>query len=84
MRDARSIHGGNAGNGSRKRSPSPLGTSADATWSHVWIGRKFLPNRHGQLCRILVAWRGKFELEFADGWRTVTVRGTFRRFASSR
>lgn len=47
--------------------------------SHVWIGRRFLPDRYGQSCRILVAHRGKFLLQFADGWRVATVRGTFRK-----
>lgn len=47
--------------------------------THTWIGRNFLPHRHGQGCRLLVARRGKFLLEFADGWRVATVRGTFRR-----
>ena len=47
--------------------------------THIWIGRRFLPNRHGQLCRVLLARRGKFLLEFQDGWKVATVRGTFRR-----
>ena len=47
--------------------------------THVWIGRKFLPGRRGQRCRLLIAYRGKFLLEFGDGWRVLTVRGTFRR-----
>ncbi len=50
--------------------------------SHVWIGRRFLPDRRGQFCRLLVGCRGKFLLEFADGWQVVTVRGTFRRLPS--
>lgn len=49
--------------------------------THVWISRRLLPERHGQLCRIVVARRGKFLLEFADGWLVATVRGTFRRVA---
>lgn len=47
--------------------------------SHVWIGRRFLPERYGQSCRLLKAHRGKFILEFTDGWLVLTVRGTFRR-----
>ena len=47
--------------------------------THIWIGRRYLPHRHGQLCRLLVSRRGKHLLEFADGWRVVTVRGTFRK-----
>jgi hypothetical protein len=47
--------------------------------THVWIGRKYLPGRLGELCRLLVARRRKFLLEFADGYRVATVRGTFRK-----
>jgi hypothetical protein len=47
--------------------------------THVWIGRRLLPERHGQPCRLLVAVRGKFLVEFADGWLVRTVRGTIRR-----
>jgi len=47
--------------------------------THVWIGRRYLPERHGQLCRLLKAHGGKFLLEFADGWQVLTFRGTFRR-----
>ncbi len=47
--------------------------------THVWIGRRYLPERHGQPCRLLVARRGKFLLEFDDGWQVATVRGTFRK-----
>ena len=34
--------------------------------TRTWIGRRFLPERHGQLCRLLLARRGKFLLEFMD------------------
>jgi hypothetical protein len=47
--------------------------------THIWIGRRYLPERHGQRCRLLVARRGKFLVEFADGWRVTTVRGTIRK-----
>ncbi|HUS92192.1 MAG TPA: hypothetical protein VM695_10105 [Phycisphaerae bacterium] len=47
--------------------------------SHVWIGRNFLPERHGQPCRLVVSSKGKHVVEFADGERVSTVRGTFRR-----
>ncbi len=39
--------------------------------THVWIGRRLLPERHGQPCRLLVARRGKYLLQFDDGWRVV-------------
>jgi len=48
--------------------------------THVWIGRKRLPQRRGQRCRIVTASRGKFLIEFDDGWQAVTMRGTFRRY----
>ena len=51
--------------------------------THTWIGRRYLPNRYGQPCRLLVSRRGKHLVEFADGWRVVTVRGTFRRAAEA-
>jgi len=51
--------------------------------SHVWIGRRFLPERYGQACRLLAARRGKFLLEFADGRQVATVRGTFRRMRAT-
>ena len=47
--------------------------------THVWVGRKYLPERNGQRCRLVKAVRGKFLLEFADGHRVTTVRGTFRK-----
>jgi hypothetical protein len=47
--------------------------------THVWRGRRNLPERYGEPCRILVARKGKFVLEFADGLTVSTVRGTFRR-----
>ena len=46
---------------------------------YIWIGRNFLPHRRGQPCRLLRSYRGKHLLQFADGWRVVTVRGTFRK-----
>ena len=49
---------------------------------HVWIGRRFLPERHGQPCWLLVARRGHFLIRFADGKRVTTVRGTFRRLTN--
>ena len=43
-------------------------------FTHVWCGRRFLPERHGQPCRLLTAHRRKFVLEFADGFTVSTVR----------
>ena len=47
--------------------------------THVWIGRRYLPHRHGQPCRLLKSYRGKHLLQFPDDWRVLTVRGTFRK-----
>jgi hypothetical protein len=48
-------------------------------FSHVWVGRKVLAHRYGQPCRLVKSVRGKHLIEFEDGERTITVRGTFRR-----
>ena len=48
-------------------------------FTHVWCGRRNLPERYGQPCRLVVSSRGKHVLEFADGFRVATVRGTFRK-----
>ena len=53
------------------------------THTHTWIGRRYLPHRHGQPCKLLASSRGKHLLEFCDGWRVVTVRGTFKRAAQA-
>jgi hypothetical protein len=50
--------------------------------THIWIGRRFLPERNGEPCRLIVARRGKYLVEFSDGRRVVTVRGTFRKQAA--
>ena len=50
--------------------------------THAWIGRRFLPERYGQRCRVLVSRRGKHLIQFEDGTKTVTVRGTFQRIKS--
>ena len=52
----------------------------DPYWTHRWVGRRRLPERYGQRCRVLSAVRGKFLLQFQpDRHMAVTVRGTFRR-----
>ena len=53
------------------------------TPTHVWIGRKWLPERYGQPCQLLKASRGKYAFLFGDGKRVATVRGTFRRIAEA-
>jgi hypothetical protein len=49
--------------------------------THRWAGRKWLPERYGQRLRLLVCRRGKYLVEFGDGTKVVTMRGTFRRLA---
>jgi len=48
-------------------------------WTHIWVGRFNHPDRHGQRCRIFLVRNGKYLIEFKDGKKTVTVRGTFRK-----
>lgn len=48
--------------------------------THRWRWRKWLPERHGQECRVL-AW-GRLNsalVEFADGTRVITSRHAVRR-----
>jgi len=48
--------------------------------THIWFWRSRLPERKGQLCRILV--RGKMNsilVEFEDGYKVVTSRYAVRR-----
>lgn len=47
--------------------------------THFWYSTRYLPERRYQPCRILIARKGKYLLEFEDGYTVVTVRGTFRR-----
>jgi hypothetical protein len=50
-------------------------------FTHYWIGRNFLPERHGQLCRIVI----KVEksraclVEFEDGYRARTTIALLRK-----
>jgi len=49
------------------------------TWTHYWRIRLWLPDRHGQPCRVLAAGRGSILVEFQDGHRAVTSRYSVRR-----
>jgi hypothetical protein len=43
--------------------------------THIWRIRKWLPERYGQLCRIVATGSMRSVLiEFSDGWRVVTCR----------
>jgi hypothetical protein len=49
-------------------------------YTHAWRVRKFLPERFGQRCRPLVYGRrmNSVLVEFADGYRVVTLRWFIR------
>ena len=51
---------------------------------YTWRWKAILPERHGQLCRLLVSGRMNSVLvEFvADGWRVVTSRYAIRKVPS--
>jgi hypothetical protein len=52
--------------------------------THIWVGRRYLPERHGQRCKLIKSARGKHLLRFADGKLVATVRGTFRGMTTKR
>lgn len=48
--------------------------------THHWHWRKWLPERHGQLCRVLATGRMNSALvEFEDGTKVVTSRYAVRK-----
>lgn len=48
--------------------------------THRWYWRKWLPERHGQPCRVLATGRLNSALvEFADGFRVITSRYAVRK-----
>lgn len=48
--------------------------------THRWHWRKWLPNRHGQLCRVLATGRKNSALvEFEDGHKVITSRYAVRK-----
>ena len=48
--------------------------------THRWHWRKWLPERHGQLCRVLATGRMNSALvEFEDGTKVVTSRYAVRK-----
>ena len=59
-------------------------TQGPEPMTHVWVGRRNLPERYGQKCRLVTAYRGRFLVQFEDGQGVVTVRGTFRRRSEKR
>ena len=54
--------------------------SIDTTELYRWFWKARLPERRGQLFRVLI--RGKLNsclIEFEDGWRVVTSRNALRK-----
>jgi hypothetical protein len=56
-------------------------TAGEDCMTHVYRIRKWLPDRHGQPCRLLVPWsrNGNVLIEFADGVRVVCSRWSIRK-----
>lgn len=56
--------------------------------THLWRLKRWLPERHGQECRVLVRGRGpgprNILVEFEDGAQTVTTRFAVRRVQDRR
>jgi hypothetical protein len=50
-------------------------------FTHKWIGRNFLPERHGQMCRIKIKAKNsrKCLLEFEDGYLATSTVALLRR-----
>jgi hypothetical protein len=51
--------------------------------THYWYFKKYLPERHGEPCRVLCRGTGpgprNVMVEFADGFRTVSIRFCVRK-----
>jgi hypothetical protein len=57
-----------------------LAPAVAATWPYRWHWRARLPERHGQLLRVVA--RGALNscmVEFQDGFRAITSRNALRR-----
>lgn len=50
--------------------------------THIWIGRRYLPERHGQPCQLRKAYKGRFLVQFKDGHLVITNRGTIKRVSA--
>jgi hypothetical protein len=58
----------------------PKESKSEENFTHVWFWRSRLPERKGQLCRVIV--RGKMNsilVEFEDGYKVVTSRYAVRK-----
>lgn len=56
--------------------------AATIVYDHIWWWRKWLPERKGQRCRVLIRSRRKIRnilVEFEDGVMVVTTRWAVRR-----
>jgi hypothetical protein len=62
----------------KRKTPKPI-TPEEPTWDYWWASKTRHPERRLQFCRILVARRGKFLIEFQDRHLVTTARGTFRK-----
>lgn len=52
--------------------------------THRWHWRKLLPERHGQLCRVLATGRMNSALvEFEDGHKVITSRYAVRKLPNA-
>ena len=51
--------------------------------THIWRIRKWLPERYGQKCKVVVPWskNGNILVEFEDGEKVVTSRWYVRKMA---
>ena len=52
-----------------------------ARLTHRWIGKNFMPERHGQRCRIIVKAKNSRAclVEFEDGYKSRTTIALLRR-----
>lgn len=56
-----------------------MGSNPTLSARYIWRIRKYLPERHGQTCKILAMKRTTVLLEFSDGYRVVTSLNFIRK-----
>ena len=44
-----------------------------------WVSRRWLPERRGEVCRLLIFHRRRVLVEFEDGYRVISVLGCIKR-----
>lgn len=53
--------------------------------TYTWRWKKWLPDRHGQPCRVLATGKkNAILLQFADGWKVITSRYAIRKCQSTK